>query len=297
MNIILADHFGMCFGVRDAFAAAEAQTATGPLTILGELVHNPLVVERLRSRGAVQGRLDSLESAPTRRVLITAHGTANERRKAWLEGGFEVTDTTCPLVHRAHSRLAALVAAGYFPVVIGTAGHAEVRGLTGDFPSAVVIGSEEDFVALPLQNRYGVISQTTQPIDHVRALVDALRAARPRSEVQFCDTVCQPTKDRQNAMRKLITQADTIIVVGGHGSNNTRQLLLAALAAGRRAYQIERAEELDPAWLHGATTVGLTAGTSTLSETVAAVKTRLEDLASLTSEHLMGDHPCACAAN
>ena len=133
MKIILAEHFGMCFGVRDALAAAEAQTAAGPLTILGELVHNPLVINRLQASGALQGRLDSLESAPTGRVLITAHGAADERRRAWQAAGFEVTDTTCPLVRRAHARLAALVAAGYFPVVIGTAGHAEVRGLTGDF--------------------------------------------------------------------------------------------------------------------------------------------------------------------
>ena len=284
MNIILADHFGMCFGVRDALAAAEAQATAGPLTILGELVHNPLVVERLRASGAAQGRLDSFASASTKRVLITAHGAADERRNAWQTSGFNVTDTTCPLVRRAHARLSALVAAGYFPVVIGTAGHSEVRGLTGDFPEAVVVGGEEDLAALPVRERYGVISQTTQPIDRVRALVDALRAACPRSEVQFCDTVCQPTKDRQNAMRKLITQADTIIVVGGHGSNNTRQLLLAAQAAGRRAHQIERADELDPAWLVGATTVGLTAGTSTLPETVAAVRTRLESLASATSK-------------
>ena len=283
MNILLADHYGMCFGVRDAFAAAEAQAASGPLTILGELVHNPVVVERLQARGAVRGQLDSLD-APTRRVLITAHGAADERRHAWLASGFEVTDTTCPLVRRAHARLAALVAAGYFPVVVGTTGHAEVRGLTGDFPEAVVIDTEQDFAALPARDRYGVISQTTQPIERVRALVDALRAARPSSEVQFCDTVCQPTKDRQNAMRKLLTQADTVIVVGGHGSNNTRQLLLAARAAGRRAYQIERADDLDPAWLLGATTVGLTAGTSTLPETVAAVRAKLEGLAAAEAQ-------------
>ena len=279
MKILLADHFGMCFGVRDALAAAEVQAAAGPLTILGELVHNPLVVERLRASGAAHGNLDTLASAATGRVLITAHGAADERHRAWQAGGFEVTDTTCPLVRRAHARLAALVATDYFPVVIGTANHAEVRGLTGDFPEAAVVGTEADVAALPWRKSYGVISQTTQPIEHVRALVDALRSARPDSEVQFCDTVCQPTKDRQNAMRKLIAQAQVIIVVGGHGSNNTRQLLLAARAAGRRVHQIERPEELDPTWLRGAETVGLTAGTSTLPETVQAVRVRLEELA------------------
>ena len=86
--------------------------------------------------------------------------------------------------------------------------------------------------------------------------------------MRYCDTVCQPTKDRQNALQKLIAEAEVVIVVGGHGSNNTRQLVLAAEAAGRRAYQIERPAELDPSWLEGAETVGLTAGTSTLPATV-----------------------------
>ncbi len=282
MKIILADHYGMCFGVRDALATAETVAVSGPLTILGELVHNPLANERLRVLGTAQGRLDSLESAPTTRVLITAHGAADERRRAWKSGGFEVTDTTCPLVRRAHARLAALVAAGFFPVVIGQAGHAEVKGLTGDFPDAAVVGSEADIARLPLHNRYGIISQTTQPIERVRALVDAVRTAHPGAEIQFCDTVCQPTKDRQNALQKLIGQAEMVIVVGGHGSNNTRQLVLAAQAGGRRAYCVQRAEEIDPTWLDGVETVGITAGTSTLPETVRAVRERLEELAAVT---------------
>lgn len=279
MKIILADHYGMCFGVRDALGTAERLAAAGPLTVLGELVHNPLARARLHAHGVVEGRLDSLETAPTSRVLITAHGAADERRQAWKTAGFEVTDTTCPLVRKAHARLAALVAAGYWPVVIGQGNHAEVRGLTGDFPAAVVVENEADFTRLPDHPRYGVISQTTQPVERVRALVEALRAARPGSEIQFCDTICQPTKDRQTALQKLIVRAEVIVVVGGRSSNNTRQLLLAAQAAGRRAHQIERAEELEPAWLEGAKTVGLTAGTSTLPETVRAVHERLEKLA------------------
>ncbi len=279
MEIILAEHYGLCFGVRDALQHADSLAAEGPLTILGELVHNPLVLAPLAARGVYQGHLDQFESAPTSRVLITAHGAADERRQAWKQAGFEVADTTCPLVRRAHARLAALVAAGYFPVVVGRADHVEVRGLTGDFPGAAVIASEAEAAAVPFHERYGVIAQTTQPSDHVRRVVDTLRAARPDAEVRYCDTVCQPTKDRQNALQKLIAESEVIIVVGGHGSNNTRQLVLAAQAAGRRAYQIERPDELDPRWLAGANTVGLTAGTSTLPETVQSVHARLLEIA------------------
>ena len=284
MKIILAEHFGMCFGVRDALRQAETLAAAGPLTVLGELVHNPLALERLAAHGARQGDLQRLASAPpAARVLVTAHGASDERRRTWREAGFQVHDTTCPLVRRAHGQLAALVAAGYFPVVIGQAGHIEVRGLTGDFPGAAVIESEADLSALPDHPRYGVISQTTQPTDKVRRLVEALRRAKPGAEVCFRDTVCAPTRDRQESLRKLLAEVEVVIVVGGRASNNTRQLVLAAEGAGRRAYQIERPEELDPGWLAGAETVGLTAGTSTLPETVQAVHARLEAIAGLAT--------------
>ena len=279
MEILIAEHLGFCFGVRDALKQAESLALAGPLTILGSLVHNPLAIERLESRGATTGSLESLASANGRQVLITAHGASDERRRAWKDAGFEVSDATCPLVRRAHRQLAGLVAAGYFPIVIGQAGHVEVIGLTGDFPCAAVLASEADLDTLPEMDRYGVIAQTTQPHARVMKIVAALRHARPRAEVKYCDTVCQPTKDRQAAVQRLIAEAEVIIVVGGRFSNNTRQLVLAVEAGGRLAYQIERAEELQPGWLDGVSRVGLTAGTSTLPETVEAVRIRLEEMA------------------
>ena len=108
---------------------------------------------------------------------------------------------------------------------------------------------------------------------------EAIRAARPASEVRFTDTVCQPTKNRQAALRKLIAECDTMVVVGGRNSNNTVQLVTAASVAGLAVFHIERAEELEPAWFSSAENVGLTAGTSTLKETVAAVHARLSEIA------------------
>jgi len=279
MKIILAQHFGICFGVRDAIAQAEQLAAAGPLTILGELVHNPIVRERLRAKGVAEGSLDSPESEITPDVMITAHGASDLRREEWKAAGYRVADGTCPLVHHAHARLRELVAAGYFPVVIGQPGHVEVRGLTEDFPGAVVIGSAADIARLPHRTHLGIVSQTTQPIDRVRELVLAIRAARPGSEVRFVDTVCKPTKDRQQALQQLVAQADMIVVVGGHASNNTRQLVETCRAAGRRVVHVERAAELDPSEFDNVAIVGLTAGTSTLLETVESVRTRLSEIA------------------
>ena len=275
MKIQLAEHYGLCFGVRDAIAEAERLAKQGPLTILGELAHNPIVRKRLAALGVREGRLDDPAGAATRQVMITAHGASDTARDEWRKAGFEVADGTCPLVRHAHGQLRLLVSLGYSPVVIGKRAHVEVAGLTGDFPDARVIENADDIAALPASRRYGVVSQTTQPIEHVHALVEALRHARPESEVRFIDTVCQPTKNRQNALRKLLAECDTIVVVGGRNSNNTLQLVAAAIAAGCATFHIERDEELEPQWFRTAENVGLVAGTSTLKESVGAVRTRL----------------------
>lgn len=272
MKIILAESYGLCFGVRDALAQAEELARRGPLTMLGELVHNPIVREKLTETGVQEGRIENLASARTAQVMITAHGASDAARRAWREAGFNVADGTCPLVRHAHGRLAALVQLGYFPIVIGTHDHVEVRGLTGDFPEALVLETSADLTRLPNQPRYGVIAQTTQPIERVLDLVAEIRMARPESAVRFCDTVCKPTKDRQRSLHQLIAQVDVMIVVGGRHSNNTGQLVKTAAQAGLTAHHIERPDELDPAWFRGDEIVGLTAGTSTLHETVRAVQ-------------------------
>ncbi len=143
MKIILAEHYGLCFGVRDAIVEAEQRAQQGPLTILGELVHNPVVRERLAQRGVREGALDHA-SAPTPQVMITAHGASDRKRAEWRAAGFGVADGTCPLVKHAHHQLRLLVELGYFPVVIGKPGHVEVNGLAEDFPKTCVIENESD---------------------------------------------------------------------------------------------------------------------------------------------------------
>jgi 4-hydroxy-3-methylbut-2-enyl diphosphate reductase len=210
--------------------------------------------------------------------MITAHGASNRAVAQWQERGHEVIDGTCPLVHQAHQTLFELAKAGFHPTVIGKRGHVEVRGLIGDLPEASVIESAEDIALLPAKPRFGVVSQTTQPIDHVNALVLALKEKRPDAAVEFRDTVCQPTKNRQTALRTLLDQVEAVVVVGGRNSNNTLQLLKACQAAGKRSFHIERTAELEASWFDGVDRVGLTAGTSTLKETVASVKEWLERL-------------------
>lgn len=279
MNIILAQHHGMCFGVRDALRATHAGAQRGPLTILGQLVHNPVVDRHLSAVGAQRGELEDLGSATTLQVAITAHGAADSHRAAWKNAGHAVVDTTCPLVRKAHHALATLVNDGYQPVVIGQRQHVEVRGLIGDFPQAVVVLEEADIEQIPAHPSLGIVSQTTQPIERALRLVDAIKRCHRSSEVRFIDTICHPTKQRQTALDDLIRDCDHIVVIGGRNSNNTRQLAQKATACGRATLQIEQANELEPEWFAEAHNVGVTAGTSTLDETVDAVMQRLRQIA------------------
>lgn len=270
MRVVLADSFGMCFGVRDAIEMALTAHRPQELTVLGELVHNADVLRRLRAAGV---RIAPSLHAPvdTNRVMITAHGASNAAIAELRSRGLEVVEATCPLVRHAHRMLERLVVKGYFPVVIGKADHVEVRGLVGDLKEYLVIERPEELERLAGHAKLGIVSQTTQPLDYVHALVDQIRATFPEAEVRFVDTVCAPTKERQQAARRLATECGVVIVIGGRSSNNTRQLVRTCEAEGARAYQVEGAQDLRADWLMGVEAVGLTAGTSTPDEVIDEV--------------------------
>lgn len=130
MDILRAHHLGMCFGVRDAIALARDQARREPLTVLGDLVHNPTVLRELRAKGVRIAR--DPEQVATRNVMITAHGASDRAKAATQARGFNVIEATCPLVHFAHRSLAALVRDGFHPVIVGKRDHVEIRGLTGN---------------------------------------------------------------------------------------------------------------------------------------------------------------------
>jgi 4-hydroxy-3-methylbut-2-enyl diphosphate reductase len=275
-KVLRATHLGMCFGVRDAIALAHATAQHEPVTVLGDLVHNETVLADLRARGVrFAGR--PVEAA-TETVLITAHGTSDRMRAQLRREGFKVEDSTCPLVHVAHRALRELVAAGFYPVIIGKRDHVEVRGLTGDLDEFEVVLSEEDIQQLRPRSRFGIVSQTTQPIDRVRHLVQLIRARFPDSEVRFRDTVCQPTKQRQTAAIELAQQCDVVVVIGGANSNNTRELVATCSRYCTRVRHVQHATDLRPEWFEGAATVGITAGTSTPDVVIDGVERALAEM-------------------
>jgi 4-hydroxy-3-methylbut-2-enyl diphosphate reductase len=280
MHVIAAEHLGMCFGVRDAIDLAIGLARQGPLTILGDLVHNPDVVAAMDAAGATRARRP--EEVGTAAVLLTAHGTADRVRLRLREEGKEVHDATCPLVTRVHLAVRRLVAEGRHPVVVGQPDHVEVRGLVGDLDEYTVVRDEADLAQLDGRlardpnTLLGVVAQTTHPLEGVLELVESIRRRYPSADVRFLDTVCQPTKDRQTALRRLVAAADVVVVVGGPDSNNSRKLAELAERLGRPAYRVARSAELRPEWFSGHRTAGLTAGTSTPDELIAEVRDWLE---------------------
>jgi 4-hydroxy-3-methylbut-2-en-1-yl diphosphate reductase len=276
MRILKAAHLGMCFGVRDAIALALEHAEAGPLTILGDLVHNPTVLAALETKGIAVAQDVTLVTTPT--VMVTAHGTSERSLARTRARGLTVVEATCPLVRVAHRAVAALARDGYHVVVVGQRDHVEVRGLTGDLDGFDVVLDDADVLALEEHPRIGVAAQTTQAVEKVRRVVDLIRQRFPRSDVRFVDTVCKPTKDRQSAAVDVARQADVVIVVGGRSSNNTRELVNTCARYCARVHHVQTDADLIPEWLAGATVVGLTAGTSTPDDVIDRVEARIRAL-------------------
>jgi 4-hydroxy-3-methylbut-2-en-1-yl diphosphate reductase len=282
MKIIRAEHLGMCFGVRDAIALAVETAGREPLTILGDLVHNETVLAELRARGI------RIEQQPanvnTQTVMVTAHGASEHALNQARGRGLKVLEATCPLVHVAHRSLRKLVDEGFHPVIIGKRDHVEVRGMTEDLDEFDVVLGEEDIAKLQERPRFGVMSQTTQPVEKVRRLVQLLRARFPQSEVRFIDTVCQPTKQRQNSAVEIAKKSSVVVVIGGAHSNNTHELVKTCSQFCARVHHVQTAEDLCAEWFQIEDTIGITAGTSTPDAVIDAIEQRLRQFASISNE-------------
>jgi len=276
--VLRARALGMCFGVRDALEVTRSIPNPADVTIHGELVHNPVVLDELQARGFVQVPEDD-RAAPTKTsaVLITAHGVSRRERRRIAAQGVAIVDTTCPLVRKAHDRALALEREGYTVVVIGRRDHVEVRGIVEDLTRFVVVRSVAEVRRWGF-NRIAVVAQTTTRPELAEAIVDAIAAHNPNVEVRWDDTICQPTKDRGEALEELLARVDALVVVGGVHSNNTRQLVQRAEARGIAARHVQGPGQVTTEWLQPFATIGITAGTSTLPETVGLVEQDLRPL-------------------
>jgi 4-hydroxy-3-methylbut-2-enyl diphosphate reductase len=278
MQVLVADALGFCFGVRDALAAAVRTDRPGTVTVYGELVHNETVQARLAGLGfqsTSENERDHLPDTPL--VMITAHGVSDFERARLETAGKQLIDTTCPLVVKVHRAARQLALEGRHVLIIGRPGHVEVRGILEDLASGEVVENAAAVKSYP-HGRLGIVCQSTTPPRLAADVNLAIRAANPKADIRFIDTICQPTRDRQDAVVRLLPLVDALVVVGGRNSNNTRELAALSRDRGVPAFHVQSAEDLDASWFCGCRVVGLTAGTSTLDETIQEVHQALAEM-------------------
>ena len=284
MEVIRARELGFCMGVRRAVDMMEAAAGElGPLTSLGSTVHNPQVVEKLRSRGVeVIGTLEAVDARP---VAITAHGVGPSVLRELEARGARIVDTTCPIVTRAQQWARKMTDEGFGLIVFGDPEHKEVRGILGWANGKVITMRSAADLDQPLPDwmpsRIGVLSQTTETEGHFARFVERLLTAHMDriSELRVINTLCNATTSQQAATEDLAGQVDLMVVVGGRESANTRHLAEVARERGCETYHVESADELQPAWLAGRQRVGVAAGASTPDDVIDGVVERLYALA------------------
>jgi 4-hydroxy-3-methylbut-2-enyl diphosphate reductase len=289
-RIVIADTLGYCWGVRRAVdIITEASSPTSPIAPIGDVIHNPQVVARLRSRG-VNGAtsVDEAVDRGVKRVAITAHGMGPHLAIQAAERNLELIDTTCPLVIKVQRLAQKLVRQGYFIVVYGDDYHPEVKSVIAWANTTKAVAAKK-VEQLPWNaprgetgpgkisppRKVALVSQTTKNIDELMAFAAKLQAmVTPNGgEFRLCNTICEPTTERQNALRRIVDEVDLILAIGGLKSSNTARLADVGNQMGVTSYHIERPEDIKDEWLTaiGDGNVGVTAGASTPDDVIQEV--------------------------
>jgi 4-hydroxy-3-methylbut-2-enyl diphosphate reductase len=279
--VVLAAPRGYCAGVDRAVVTVEKALDRygSPVYVRKQIVHNRHVVEDLERRGAVF--VDELAEVPAgATVVFSAHGVSPAVHAEAKSRGFQVIDATCPLVTKVHQEAKRFAREGLEILLIGHAGHEEVEGTTGEAPDHISVVESPDQVAdLELRDpsRVAWLSQTTLSVDETLETVDRLRTKFPLLMNPPSDDICYATQNRQLAVKQIAHDADLVIVVGSANSSNSVRLVEVAMEAGAKAAQrVDNASEIDPRWLEGVATVGVTSGASVPEDLVAGVLRFLE---------------------
>ncbi len=281
-EVLLANPRGFCAGVDRAIAIVEQALAQfgAPIYVRHEVVHNRFVVDDLKAKGAVF--VEDLSAVPRgATVVFSAHGVAKSVRTDAEARGLNVFDATCPLVTKVHIEVAKMRASGREIVMIGHAGHPEVEGTMGQCEGGVhLVESVADVARLDVADpaRLAYVTQTTLSVDDAAGIVAALQRRFPAIVGPKKDDICYATQNRQDAVKFMAPVVDVVIVVGSPNSSNSNRLREVAALRDTPAYMVDRADQLDPAWLTGKHRVGVTAGASAPEVLVREVIARLEAL-------------------
>lgn len=290
-KILLAAPRGYCAGVDRAVVTVEKALDLygAPVYVRKQIVHNKHVVETLEKRGAIF--VDEIEEVPEgSTVVFSAHGVAPEVHTQAAERQLKTIDATCPLVTKVHSEAKRFASEGYDIILIGHDGHEEVVGTMGEAPGAITLVEDPASAAdLEVENPDKLVwlSQTTLSVDETMQTVNTLQERFPNLMSPPSDDICYATQNRQVGVKEIAPDSDVVIVVGSGNSSNSVRLVEVALDAGAgSAYRVDSAQEIDPTWFDGATTVGVTSGASVPDVLVNDVLDSLKELGFGTVEHV-----------
>ena len=290
-RILLAAPRGFCAGVVRAIDVVELalECVEPPLYVRREIVHNLHVVRGFEERGVrFVDELDSVPDGAT--VIFSAHGISPRVREAAARRKLNVIDATCPLVTKVHLEAIRFARQKYRIILIGHPGHEEVEGTMGEADSRIALVSsvaEAETVEVEDPDRVAYITQTTLSMEDTRPIVEALKRRFPRIAGPAKADICYATQNRQVAVRALARHAPVILVIGSKNSSNSNRLVEEAELAGARAYLVDDASGVDPAWLEGADTVGLTSGASAPEFLVDQMVAHLKSLGAVEVEDLV----------
>ena len=292
MRVILAQPRGFCAGVVRAVEIVERalEQYGAPVYVRHEIVHNKHVVDGLKAKGAqFVEALDTVPAAAT--IVFSAHGIGRSVEEEARVRELQVLDATCPLVNKVHNQGRQYAGKGYQVILIGHAGHPEVVGTLGQIPAPVVLVEKEadvDGLEFPADPRLAYITQTTLSVDDTRAIIKALRRRFPGIVGPDTRDICYATQNRQAAVRELSQRVELMLVVGAQNSSNSVRLQEIASEAGIPSYLVADGSEIQPSWVHGIDTVGITAGASAPEAMVADVIAALRRITPLEIELMPG---------
>lgn len=296
MQILLANPRGFCAGVDRAIEIVERalEVLGAPIYVRHEVVHNRFVVENLKAKGAVfVEEVDEIPEGAT--CIFSAHGVSQKVREDAKSRGLTVFDATCPLVTKVHIEVKRYSREGREVVLIGHAGHPEVEGTMGQFDESqggriYLVETPDDVATLPVVNpsHMAYVTQTTLSVDDTARVIDALRSRFPEIHGPRKDDICYATQNRQDSVKELAARCDVVLVVGSKNSSNSNRLRELSELQGVTAYLIDGAQDIQPEWVVGKATVGVTAGASAPEILVQQVIQRLRDLGGRESVELPG---------
>ena len=292
MKVVLAQPRGFCAGVERAIDIVEkALKIYGPpVYVRHEIVHNKRVVEDLRSKGACF--VDEIDEIPDGAITVfSAHGVSRKVANSAAERGLPVIDATCPLVAKVHKEAQKYEREGREVILIGHEGHPEVEGTLGQLNGKVHLVSSVDDVAnieVGDPTKVAYVTQTTLSVDDTRTVIEALEERFPDIVGPDVRDICYATQNRQQAIRKLASVVDIILVIGSPNSSNSNRLREIGEEGNIPTYLVGDPESVDPSWFEGVKVVGVTAGASAPENLVQEVVAQLRGMGKIHVEELDG---------